>query len=83
MTIVSESGVARIRNLAYDFKCKRDYTHDGEKFIEYNEAQKILYEVADILERLMECRVHIIPHRHDAEIIDYIVTGARYDDTTK
>ncbi len=81
MTIVSESGVARIRNLAYDFKCKRDYTHDGEKFIEYNEAQKALYEVADILERLIECRCHIIPHKRDAEIIDYIVTGVRHDNT--
>lgn len=83
MTIVSESGVARIRYLAHGFKCKRDLTHDGDKFIEYNEAQKALYEVADILERLMECRDHIIPHRHDAEIIDYIATGARHDDTTK
>lgn len=83
MTIVSESGVAHIRAIALGFKCKRDLAHDGENFAEYNEAQKILYEVADILERLMECRVHIIPHKHDAEIIDYIVTGARYDDTTK
>ena len=36
-----------------------------------------LYEHAAILERLMECRDHIIPHRHDAEIIDYIATGKR------
>lgn len=77
MTIVSGSGVARIRDLAHGFKSKRDLTHDGENFAEYNEAQKILYEVADILERLMECRVHIIPHKHDAEIIDYILTGKR------
>ena len=83
MTIVSESGVARIRAIALGFKCRRDLTHDGEKFIEYNEAQKALYEVADILERLVECKVHIIPHKHDAEIIDYIAKGARYVDTTK
>lgn len=61
MTIVSESGVARIRKLAFGFKCKRDLTHDGEKFIEYNEAQKTLYEVADIVKRLIECRNHMIP----------------------
>ena len=55
MTIVSESGVARIQELAFGFKRKRDFTHDGDKFIEYNEAQKTMYEVADILERIMEC----------------------------
>lgn len=77
MTIVSESGVARIRNLAHGFKCKRNLTHDGDKYIEYNEAQKDLYEVADIIERLMGCRNHMIPHKHDAEIIDYIVTGKK------
>lgn len=77
MTIVSESGVARIRNLAFGFKCKRDYTYDGDKFIEYDEAQKTLYEVADIVERLMECRKHMIPHKRDTEIIDYILTGKK------
>lgn len=77
MTIVSESGVARIRELAFGFKCKRDLTHDGEKFIEYYAAQKALYEVADILKRLIECRNHMIPHKRDAEIIDYIVTGKK------
>ena len=77
MTIVSESGVAHIRELAFGFKCKRDLAHDGDKFIEYNEAHKALYEVADILERLMECRDHIIPHKSDTEIIDYIATGKR------
>lgn len=83
MTIVSESGVARIRAIALGFKCKRDLAHDGENFAEYNEAQKVLYEVTDILERLMECRVHIIPHKHDAEIIDYILTGKKAEGRTR
>ena len=44
---------------------------------DHEDIAKALYECAGILERLMECRNHIIPHRHDAEIIDYIVTGKK------
>ena len=50
---------------------------------EHEDISKALYEYAGVMERLAECRAHMIPHRHDAEIIDYIATGARYDDTTK
>lgn len=50
---------------------------------DHKDISKALYEYAGILERLMECRNHMIPHKRDTEIIDYIATGARYDDTTK
>ena len=50
---------------------------------EHEDISRALYDYASIMERLVECRTRMIPHKHDAEIIDYIVTGARYDDTTK
>ena len=43
---------------------------------DHEDISKALNEYAGVMERLMECRDHIIPHKHDAEIIDYIVTGA-------
>lgn len=50
---------------------------------EQEDISKALYEYAGVIERLAECRAHMVPHKHDTEIIDYIVTGARYDETTK
>lgn len=44
---------------------------------EHEDISRALYEHAAILERLAECRDHIIPHKHDAEIIDYIETGKK------
>ncbi len=44
---------------------------------EHEDISKALYEYAGVMERLAECRAHMIPHRHDTEIIDYIVTGKR------
>ena len=42
---------------------------------EHEDMSKALYDYAGILERLAECRAHMIPHRDDREIIDYIATG--------
>ena len=50
---------------------------------EHEDISRALYDYASILERLVECRTRMIPHKRDTEIIDYIVKGARYDDTTK
>lgn len=50
---------------------------------EHEDISRALYDYASILERLVECRTRMIPHKRDTEIIEYIVTGARYDDTTK
>lgn len=50
---------------------------------EHEDISKALYEYAGISERLMECRVHMIPHKHDAEIIDYIVTGKKTEGGTR
>ena len=50
---------------------------------EHEDISMALYDYAAMMERLAECRAHIVPHKRDMEIIDYIVTGARYDDTTK
>lgn len=50
---------------------------------EHEDISKALYEYAGILERLMECRSHMIPHRRDAEIIDYIVTGKKAEGGTR
>ena len=44
---------------------------------EHEDISKALYEYAGILERLAECRNHMIPHKRDAEIIDYIATGKK------
>lgn len=50
---------------------------------EHEDMSKALYDYAAIMERLAECRAHMIPHRHDSEIIDYIATGKRHENTTK
>ena len=50
---------------------------------EHEDISRALYDYASILERLVECRTRMIPYKRDTEIIDYIVMGARYDDTTK
>lgn len=39
------------------------------------DISKVLDEYAGILERLAECRKHIIPHKRDTDILDYILTG--------
>jgi len=44
---------------------------------EHEDISKALYDYAAIMERLIECRSHMIPHRRDTEIVDYIMTGER------
>ena len=44
---------------------------------EHEDTSKSLYDYAAMLERLKECRYHMIPHKHDTEIIDYILTGVK------
>ena len=44
---------------------------------EHEDISKSLYDYAAMLERLKECRYHMIPHKHDTEIIDYILTGVK------
>ena len=44
---------------------------------EHEDISKALYDYAAIIERLIECRTHMIPHKRDTEIIDYILTGVK------
>lgn len=44
---------------------------------EHEDISMALYDYASILERLVECRTRMIPHKHDAEIIDYIAIGIK------
>lgn len=44
---------------------------------EHEDISRALYEHAVMLERLAECRAHMVPHKHDTEIIDYIVKGKK------
>ena len=50
---------------------------------ENKDSAEALKDYANMMERLIECRSHMIPHRCDTEIVDYIMTGKRHDDTTK
>ena len=50
---------------------------------EHEDISKALYEYAGVMERLAECRARMIPHKRDTEVIDYIATGKRHDNTTK
>lgn len=78
--------IERVRELAHMYKeglipCKIRLVETQMK--ENEDSAKALEEYATIMERLIECRNHMIPHRHDTEIIDYILTGEKNEHYTK
>lgn len=42
---------------------------------ENKDSAGTLKDYANMMERLIECRSHMIPHKRDTEILDYIATG--------
>ena len=61
--------IARVRELAQ--------ISSFWKLNDEGDISKALYDYAAVMERLLECRNHMIPHKRDTEIIDYILTGKK------